>query len=351
MRRRMFLILALVIFVVAGVIYIVFQSGGGMGLGTEPTPTPEVSTYNIIFVAQDIPAGSTITTDSIIEGPWPEAYQLPGLITDKAAVVGKRARIDLRRGEPIFTSQVVETGAMVSDEGSLTALKIKTGKVGIAVPMDRLSGVAYSIGSGDHIAIIASMMFLNLDAGFQTDVPNKVVLIYVDPEGKLAYLEVLGGRSFKESPLSDRNGMLGTYYIPIEEQRPRMASAVLVQDARVLNVGTYGQGAPLSTAPTVEGQPATTPTVVATKPDILVIEVTPEEALAINFLIRLHADLTYMLRATGDSSTISVPSMDIKRLMDDFKIDLPPNLAYGVNPRIDAPYIPVLGGDVVVEPR
>jgi hypothetical protein len=311
-----------------------------------------VSTYNIIFIAQDIPAGSTITADSVIEGPWPEAFQLPGLVTSKAAVVGKRARIDLRRGEPIFATQVVETGAAVSDEGSLTALKIKSGKVAIAVPMDRLSGIAFSVGNGDHIAIIATMMFLNLDAGFQTDVPNKVVVIYRDPEGKLTYLEVLGGRSFKESPLSDQ--MLATYYIPIELQRPRMASSILVQDARVLNVGTYGEGAAAATTSTVALDGTTTApaaAAVVSKPDILVIEVTPQEALAINFLIRIHADLTYMLRATGDTSAISVPSMDIKKLMDDFKIDLPPNLPYGSEPRIDMPFIPVLGNDVVVEPR
>jgi Flp pilus assembly protein CpaB len=350
MRRRMMLILALVILVVAGVIYIVFQSG--LGGGSKATPTAEVSTYNIIFVAQDIPAGSTITTDSIIEGPWPEAYQLPGLVTDKSTVVGKRARIDLRRGEPIFTSQVVESGALVSAEGSLTALKITPGNVAIAVPMDRLSGVAYSVGNGDHIAIMATLMFLNLDPGFQTDLPNKRVLVYIDPEGKINYLEVEYGRSFSESPLSDYPGMLGTYYIPIEAQRPRMASAILVQDARVLNVGTYGAGAAAaSTSTDAEEQPMTTAAAVVSKPDILIIEVSPQEALAINYVIRLHADLTYMLRATGDTTDISIPSMDLSRLMEDFNIDEPPNLEIGPFPRVDLPYIPVLGNDAAVEPR
>jgi hypothetical protein len=79
--------------------------------------------------------------------------------------------------------------------------------------------------------------------------------------------------------------------------------------------------------------------------------VTPQEALAISFVIRLRADLTYALRSAGDTTAISVPSMDLKRLMDDFKIDLPPNLSYGTVPRIDMPYLPVLGNDVPVETR
>ena len=112
-------------------------------------------------------------------------------------------------------------------------------------------------------------------------------------------------------------------------------------------------GAAAASTTTEEGeyQVTTTAAVVTATPDILVIEVTPDEAMAINYMIRLHADLTYMLRATGDTSLISVPSMDIKRLMDDFKIDLPPILPSGPEPRVDMPYIPVLGNDIVVEPR
>jgi Flp pilus assembly protein CpaB len=346
MRRRMFLILALIVFVVAGVIYIVFQFGGLAGGGGAKTPTPEVSTYNIVFIAQDIPAGTEITKDSLILGPWPRDLPLPGLVTDVAAVVGKRARIDLRRGEPVFSSQVVESSTLVSDTASATALKIKPGKVAIAVPMSRLSGVAYAIGNGDHIMIIASLLYINLDAGFQTDMPNNMLLVGIDTDGKVTFLQVQGGRIFKESPLSDV--LLATYYSPIETQRPRLASAIVVTDARVLSVGTVNPPPVAITTP-VPGE-ATAP-ISAGIPDILVIEVTPQEALAISFIIRLRADLTYALRSAGDTSAISVPSMDLKRLMDDFKIDLPTNLSYGLVPRIDLPYIPVLGNDVPVEVR
>jgi len=357
MRRRMILILALLIFVVAGVIYIVFQylpsisSGGNAG----KTPTPAVTTMNIVFVAQDIPAGTLITEDSVTTGPWPSPYPLPGLVTDKTQVVGKRARIDLRRGEPVFSSQLAESGANVSDTASVMALKIHPGKVAIAVPLSRLSGVAYGIGNGDHIMVVASFMFINLDANFQTDIPNHMLLCGLDKDSKLTCEEVNGGRIFKESPLSD--ALLATYFVPVEAQRPRMTSTILVQDARVLSVGNANSSGN-TPAPVVAATPAatgaqasTTPAQASTSPDILVIEVTPEESVAINFLIRMRADLTYALRAAGDTTVFTIPSMDLKRLMDDFKIDLPPNLAYGNGPRVDTPFIPVLGNDVVVQVR
>jgi Flp pilus assembly protein CpaB len=342
MRRRMFLILALVIFVVAGVVYILFQFG--MPGTSKPTPTPQVETYNIVFVAQDIPAGSTITDDSVVMGPWPRDFPLPGLVTDKAAVVGRRARIDLRRGEPIFSSQVVESSTAVSDTASATALKINPGKVAIAVPMNRLSGVAYGIGEGDHIMIIASLLFINLDAGFQTDAANNILLIGIDAEGKVTYTQIQGGRIFKESPVSDV--FLATYYTPVEPQHPRLISTILVPDARVLHVGTVSQAVRITTP--APGESASQPSTASATPDILVVEVTPEEALAITFVMRLLPDLTYALRSAGDTTTIAMQSMDLKRLMDDFKIDLPPNLSYGTVPTIDSLFSYVLGNDVQV---
>jgi hypothetical protein len=114
-------------------------------------------------------------------------------------------------------------------------------------------------------------------------------------------------------------------------------------------VGTVNQQTVSLTTP-VPGEAQPVPIATAT-PDILVIEVTPDEALAISFVLRLHADLTYALRSAGDTAAISVPSMDLKRLMDDFKIDLPDSLAFGTTPRIELPYVPVLGNDIPVEVR
>jgi Flp pilus assembly protein CpaB len=345
----MVLILALLVFVVGGSIFIAsqFLTGGG---GSHPasTSTPVITTINVVFVAQDIPGGTVITEDSVIVGPWPSTYPLPGMVTEKASIVGKRARIDLRRGEPVFETQVVSSGAAVSDVGSPIALKINPGKVAIAVPMSRLSGVAYAIGNGDHIMILATLMFIDIDPGLQTELPNNMLLVSINSNGEIVFIEVKGGRTFQEDPLSSL--LLATFYVPREAQRGRMSSVILVQDARVLNVGNANYKAATPTTPQAAGQAPSVVTGTST-PDILIIEVTPEEALAINFILRIQGDITYALRSAGDTTVFNIPSLDLKGLMGNFKIDLPPKLSYGTNPRIDSPYIPVLGNDTAVQAR
>jgi Flp pilus assembly protein CpaB len=347
MRRRMLIIVALLIFVIAGVVFIGSQYLPTLlsGKSSSATVTPVISQINIVFVAQDIPAGTIITDEYLMVGPWPSNYQLEGLIRNKNDIVGKRARIDLRRGEPIFQSQVVDSGYGVTDTASATALKIQPGMVAIAVPMNRLSGVAYAIGNGDHIMIIATLMIVNIDKTFQTELPNSMLLAGINANGDVTFITVQSGRIFQESPLSDR--LLATYYLPTEAQRPRMVSAIIVQNARILNVGTIQKSA---AAPT-QGAGTAAASTTATNPDILVIEVTPDQALAITYLIRLHADLTYALRSAGDTKVFDVSSMDLQTLMDTYDIKVPDSLDYGTSPRVDTPYIPVLGNDIVVQAR
>jgi pilus assembly protein CpaB len=268
---------------------------------------------------------------------------------EKTTVIGGRARIDLKRGEPVFSSQIVQAGSNVSDTASAIALKIKPGKVAVAVPMSRLSGVAYAIGTGDHIMVLATLMFIDIDPGLQTNLPNDMLLVGIDKDSNIVFQKVTGGRIFKEDPLSSI--LLATFYVPVEAQRPRMSSSILVQDARVINVGN-GNSASIIATPQGTAQPGTNVVVNPnSNPDVLILEVTPEEALAINFVIRIQGDITYVLRSAGDTTVFNVPSLDLQQLMNDFKINLPPKLSYGTNPRVDTPYIPVLGNDVTVQAR
>jgi pilus assembly protein CpaB len=342
----MLLIFGLLIFVVAGIIIIATQflpsiTGRSQAAAT---PTPSIKTVNVVLVAQDIPVGSIITDDKLVMGPWPSTYDLPGLVLDKASIIGRRARVDLRRGEPVFSSQVAEAGTALSYTASAMSLKIDLGKVAIALPMDRLSSVAYAIAPDDHIMIIATLMFIDIDPGLQSDLPNSVLMVSINAEGNLTVQETKGGRIFEEDPLSNR--LLATFYVPTESQRGRMTSFILVQDARVLHIGNADINQPVSQAKT-----EATPVPVITRPDIMVLQVSPEEMLAINFTIRIRGNITYAIRSAGDKEVFNIPSLDLKRMMEDFKIDLPAKMSYGTNPRVDVPYIPVLGNDIVVEAK
>jgi pilus assembly protein CpaB len=270
------------------------------------------------------------------------------LVKDKASIIGRRAKTDLRRGEPIFSSQVAEAGTAVSYTASAMSLKIDPGKVAIALPIDRLSSVAYGINAGDHVMVIATLMFIDIDPGLQTELTNSILLVDKNNEGNIVFQEVKDGRLFEEAPLSDN--FLATYYVPTEAQRARMTSIILVQNAMVLNVGNV-KASTSSSQQSSQTKTTATPVPVKTNPDIMIVQVSPEEALALNFTIRIRGNITYAIRSAGDTAVFNIPSLDLKRMMEDFKIDLPAKLSYGTNPRVDTPYIPVLGNDIAVEAK
>jgi len=352
MRRRVLIIIGLVgIVVVLGIL--LFRGIGANAGKSSQTPTP-VITKTIVYAAQDIPQGTIITDAYIQEGQWPQNVAYDNLIADKSTVLGKRARINIKRGEPVLGTAILKEGDQIIDPGSLIASKISNGKVAIAIPLSRLAGVAYSIQNGDHIAIIASLLFLDLDVNTQSQTPINKLILNVDQTGKLAQVQIVSGDKFAESPLTDNSSILGAYLVPVEAQRPRLVSAIVVSNAKVLNVGTVTSDLPPAVSaatPQPAGSSKNQPVSTVQPPDVLVVEVSAEEAISLDFILRLHGDLTYALRAMGDTTPISLPSWDLKRLMDNRKIDLPSKLNYGGVSRFDNVFTPVLGNDVIVQAR
>ncbi len=346
MRRRLFLIIGLMLLIVAGLVFAWTRIRATPARTAQPTPQLPTEVFSVVFAAQDIPAGTFVTQENITLGPWPTLYRLEGLVTDPTTVVGLRARLDIKRGEPVFSTQVAESLAGMTVAGSEMALDMMPGKLAIAMPMSRLAGVAFAPQRGDHVAVIGTLLFVDLDPDFQTSLPNKIQVFSITAEGKIEVATVEGGRNFSEAPLS--NAVLATYDVPSEAQRARPVSAIVIPDARVLAVGTVeaktteqavaeqGVGAPNS-----ETTVATTPTA----PDIIVLEVLPQEALALNLIMKTGGDLTFALRATGDTSALDLPSWDLQRLITERNISLPPKLPYGQANFKDQIFIPELPGD------
>lgn len=143
------------------------------------------------------------------------------------------------------------------------------------------------------------------------------------------------------------------HIIPQEKQRPRAVTQRLVEAAIVLHVGTFqlegelagevipvpegGVGAP---APDGQGQ---TPTI--TPPDIITLIVTPQEALALNWAIKVGADLTFTLRAPNDGEVTETTSVTLQYLLDTYEITVPTKLPYGMEPRLENLINPELPND------
>jgi Flp pilus assembly protein CpaB len=110
MRRRLFLIIGLLLLISAGLVFAFTRfRAGAAARAAQPTPALPLQVFSVVFAAQDIPAGTFISQDNITLGPWPTLYRLEGLVGDPTTVIGLRARIDIKRGEPVFQSEVAQS--------------------------------------------------------------------------------------------------------------------------------------------------------------------------------------------------------------------------------------------------
>ena len=136
-----------------------------------PTATPEPA-LQIIAAGQNLERGAVIPTEALIAIPWPTSIVPPSAITDPADVVGTRARYTIARGEPIFSTMIVESLLQLSPTGSDAAAQIPPGFVGISIPYNRANGVALGVKDGDHVNVIVSWAVVDIDQSFQTLLPN-----------------------------------------------------------------------------------------------------------------------------------------------------------------------------------
>jgi Flp pilus assembly protein CpaB len=239
----------------------------------------------IIIAAQDLERGAAIPTEALSVIPWPTEQVPPNAITDPEQVVGTRARYTIQRGEPIFSTMVVETLQQLSPFGSDTAARIPRGFTAISLPYNLITGAANAIRSGDYVNILVSMAFVDLDRDFQTVLPN-------------------------------------------------LSAGVLPSD----NTSPNGDGS-LPPGMIVAGVTPTpvTPTPTPAPPQLITVAVSPQEALVLDYLVNLLAryptgvNFTYTLRSAGDTSLAETQSVTLQYMVDTYRISLPTKLTYGLD--------------------
>ena len=210
-----------------------------------PEPTPIVTMVDVVVVAQSVPRGATLTEDvlQIVEFPQDAAYA--ELFREKEAVVGRQAKFDLEPGVPVTAGMLVTRAEELSATGSLASLGITRGKVAVSIPIsDNLSSVSYAPRPGDHVSVIVSIPFVDIDSEFQSILPNQLSQVTgpsVDPESgaNSVTIQVTGagglqGRTELDPVLNEL-----TYVVPAEKQRPRMVSQIVLHDAEVLQLGNF----------------------------------------------------------------------------------------------------------------
>jgi len=364
-RGRVFILFALILLVGAVAAFLVLGGVGTAEPVVEAVPTP-IGEAEIVIAAQHIARGSIILPEAVITSPFPADYKVETMLDDVGQVIGKRARMDIARGVPVTENMITDEAGDLLPVGSDAAIGIPQGFTAIAIPMDRFSGVAFAIREGDQVDVLVSMLIVDLDADFQSELPNQGLFLF-NSDGELlsavscraVETSEIGGLVCAASELPPLIGLLqfddfsgqDFYAGPSGPQRPRLVTQRLISSATVLGVGDFpiedleqvitviavaeeeGAGAPVAEG---QAQQAIEEGALAIEPpDIITLIVSPQDALAINWAVNGGLDLTLTLRSPNDPTPeIDTDSVTLQFLIDNYNIAVPSKLPFGTEPRL-----------------
>ncbi len=371
MNRRVLLLLVLLVVIGGAAAVLVLPGligggGGGVvtdgtpgGIGTIPTqvintPTP-VRVTPILIAVQELPRGIRIPANGIEVRYFPAenvpTYAIGADPANKeeydrivADVVGKIARTDIAREQPLLSTMLVDDVTQVSKVGSDAAAVIPVGLQAISVPIDRNSAVSFAPRPGDYVDVIVSFLYVDVDEEFQSRKPNNLSFTTIKQDGTIEIVQGLQGR-LEPSSLSQYPVVVG----PSEVQRPRLTTQRTIQSALVIHMGTFPlEGNFIGNTPTPAIQPTVAadsgeatkgpPTAIPTKPfpETITIAVRPQEAVVLAWLIESRVPLTFTLRSPNERDRANVPStpVTLRYIVETYQVAQAPKLPYALEPAI-----------------
>jgi Flp pilus assembly protein CpaB len=395
MRRVLVLVLLLAIIGVGAVFVLLSGGGESNGDGTpeggtpgaqttveRATPTP-LPTVQVVVAVRPIPRGKLIGAEDVQVRFWPEAeYAIDPTIPESRPLdrvedaIGSLARTDIPLFSPVFSTQLAASAQDLAAVGSDLATLISPERVAISVPLDPtgIGQVAYGLQPGDTVDIIMTFAFLDVDEFFQTRIPNTVSVMAVNAEGTLTFsppqmgvaeerlfeLDLLG---LTEEGTVQRVVLPGAIGPSEQVQRPRLVTQRIVNGAIVRYIGwlpedgrIYGvvpsptpfepteTPTPLGTAAQGGGgagpQETTTPAPTASPytPMIMVIELSPQDAVTVTWAVEYGIPITYALRSAAVEPGVALaPTAPVTLSYMILTYNLPdPNtlrLTYALEPR------------------
>jgi pilus assembly protein CpaB len=324
----------------------------------EVPEAPPIQVAEILVVTQFVARGTVLQDELLGTMEFPQESVIPGMFyaDQKEAVVGRQARMDIDAGMPLTAGMLVDLDESLSDVGSIAALSIPKGKVAIPVPVSRLNSVAYALRPGDHVTVIGSFLMVDVDTEFQSILPNvtgNVVSTGKAAEDQPSFLTVQiapGGGFIGRTELDPLLNEL-VYVMASERQRSRLVTQVMMQDAIVLRYGEFSyddlspQEGPAETAEgedvpqnpeAQQNQEAVVPPETP-PPDIVTLIVSPQEAVALEYMMKSDAEFTLVLRASGDTDTIDTEAVTFQYLLETYSIPVPARLPYSLEPQPTPP--------------
>ena len=344
---RLMIILVVVIVILVAAAFFVLR-GSGMTGSAAPTPTT-IPMVNIVYVKQPINRDDQIKDDAIEVKPY---YGNPSakMIQDKSLVVGKYAIFPLSQGLPI-TSDMLADRPGLEQPGSMAAKVVSPGLVAISIPISPLGLISYGLRDGDRVNVIATTRFVDVDPSFQAKLPNYTAVV-TGPGFLPDTLPVLSSKISSGGDTSaqgraelDPTLNQAIYLQPSESQRPRLVSQMILQNIQVLHVGDFpyldtanstggstttstAAQAPADAQAAAPGGPTPVPSPTPLPPTNVTLIVSPQDALALTYLMNSDAQFTLVLRAPDDTTHIETEATTLQYLLSQYAIPVPAKLPY-----------------------
>jgi Flp pilus assembly protein CpaB len=302
-RGRVLILLGLILAVgTAAIVFWVLSGVGGEG-GPAEVATEEV-VVAIQPIAEDEPVEGRVDLVQMAVDAIP-----PGAVRSIEETAGMLA------AGPIPQGTVIQPDLLISPQdrmrqGELGKL-VEVGFVAVGLPIDELSSVSYGIQPGDHVDILMTLSFVDVDLDKQVKEPICPFICEGPPgatEGELVQIDSSG-------------------------QFPRLVSQLTVQNAEVLGVGRWSyEPAPLTEeeqqqARTQQGEvpPAEEP------PDYITLMLSPQDALVVKLAREYNASIDLAVRAQDDGQPFATDQVTLQYIMARYGISLPDKQTYTID--------------------
>lgn len=309
-----------------------------------PTVNPAARMVEVVVSLQTVPRGYQMTEQDMTTDMRLASEVGSNVITRIEDAVGLYARLDIYQGETLTTDSLVRDPTLIGQQEFGPSSLIPPGWEAISVPMDRLSSVGYALAPGDSVDVMLSFSLSAIDEEFQTLLANSITFFIQQTnsggdgggEGVPAIPGVLiidpYGR-FEELPTGDI-AMIG----PSEDSQRPVPISVILQNARVIQVGTYSpEGPAQAPTPTVDPNeptptpdPNAVPTPTPALPREVLIALPPQQLLFLKYGVETSADIDFAIRAANDGQLYTVQNVDLQYLLSQFDIQIPPNFNYTI---------------------
>jgi hypothetical protein len=224
------------------------------------------------------------------------------------------------------------------------------------MPITRLSAVGYALRPGDHVDVLMSFSFVDVDEEFQTLGPNQTIVLTDDED----LAQLLGGAEFPEG--RQEQGPFGSTLLivpntdPTFGAIPRQTTQLVIDNAIVTRLGTWPLGdidqpivvtpAPPSqeteeteggATPVPADQATPTPLPSIPLPDIITLAMSRQDALVLKYALENDANVDLALRSAldDDITDIQTDAVTLEYITSFYGVDVPPALPYAIDPRVN----------------